>query len=154
MAAAAASSEERELPPAFVSMRVRAALSPEGDRSRPGPAPRGAAPMTQHVRSLTGLLLVLTALACQRSSVSAATALTTVRVASGLSRPLYITAPPGDTTRLFIVEQYTGRIRILMNGSLLSTPFLTQTGVATGGNEQGLLGLAFHPHFSTNHFFY
>ncbi len=42
-----------------------------------------------------------------------------LEVASGLSTPLYITAPPGDTARLFIVEK-TGAIRIVKAGSLLA----------------------------------
>jgi glucose/arabinose dehydrogenase len=70
----------------------------------------------------------------------------TVRVASGLARPLYVTAPLGDTQRLFIVEQRgadnRGRIKILRQGAILPTPFLT-TDVLSTGNEQGLLGLAF-----------
>lgn len=80
----------------------------------------------------------------------------TVRVASGLSRPAFVTAPPGDTERVFIVEQRsgtTGRVRILRNGGLLATPFLNVNNVTTG-NEQGLLGLAFHPDYAANRKFY
>jgi hypothetical protein len=63
-----------------------------------------------------------------------------VRVASGLTQPLFVTSPPGDTGRLFIVQQ-DGRIRILnfATGTLNATPFLTLSGLAVGG-EQGLLG--------------
>jgi len=78
-------------------------------------------------------------------------------VASGLSLPLFVTAPPGDTTRLFIVEQREGdakgRIKILKNGSVLPIPFLTTSTLATG-NEQGLLGLAFAPDYATSGRFY
>jgi glucose/arabinose dehydrogenase len=86
------------------------------------------------------------------------TELTTIRVASGLSRPVQVTAPPGDTDRLFIVEQRsgsTGRIKILNlgNGSINTTPFLSITGINTG-SEQGLLGLAFHPDYDSNGYFY
>jgi glucose/arabinose dehydrogenase len=56
--------------------------------------------------------------------------------------------------RLFVVEQ-PGRIRIVENGQLLETPFLDITDrVNDGGNEQGLLGLAFHPNYEQNGFFY
>jgi glucose/arabinose dehydrogenase len=77
------------------------------------------------------------------------------RIASGLSRPVYVTMPPGDTDRLFIVEQHTGEIRILNRGSgmINGTEFLDVTGISTGG-EQGLLGLAFHPDYGTNGYFY
>jgi len=87
----------------------------------------------------------------------AETPLTTVRVASGLSLPLFVTASPGDTTRLFIVEQREGdakgRIKILKNGSVLPIPFLITSTLATG-NEQGLLGLAFAPDYATSGRFY
>ena len=73
-------------------------------------------------------------------------------VASGLSNPLYLTAPAGDP-RLFIVEQ-PGRIRIVRNGQLLGTPFLDISGRVRSGGEQGLLGLAFHPRYATNGYFY
>jgi glucose/arabinose dehydrogenase len=84
-----------------------------------------------------------------------ASRISTKRIVSGLSRPLYVTAPPGDTDRLFIVEQHTGRIRILnLNTGLInSTPFLDIDGLATA-NEQGLLGMVFDPNYGTNGFFY
>jgi glucose/arabinose dehydrogenase len=75
-------------------------------------------------------------------------------VASGFSRPLFATAPPADTHRLFVVEQ-RGRVRILdlTTKSIKTTPFLT-VGNLLSGNEQGLLGLAFHPGYATNGYFY
>lgn len=76
-------------------------------------------------------------------------------VASGLDNPLYVTSPPGDTNCLFIVEQHTGRIKImnLIDGTINQVPFLDIDGLA-GGNEQGLLGLAFDPDYFVNGFFY
>jgi glucose/arabinose dehydrogenase len=78
-----------------------------------------------------------------------------IRVASGLTRPLFVTAPPGDSGRLFIVQQ-NGRIRILnlATGTLNSTPFLTLTGLTATGGEQGLLGMAFDPSYAANGKFY
>jgi glucose/arabinose dehydrogenase len=64
------------------------------------------------------------------------------QIASGLSFPLYLTAPPGDLTRLFVVEK-TGAIRIIKDGTLLPNPFLDISGEVSGDTEQGLLGLAF-----------
>jgi glucose/arabinose dehydrogenase len=77
-----------------------------------------------------------------------------VRVASGLSSPLFVTAPPGDFNRLFIVQQ-GGQIKILKldTGLVNATPFLTVTNILTGG-EQGVLGLAFDPAYATNGKFY
>ena len=82
------------------------------------------------------------------------------RVASGLVNPLYVTAPTGDFSRAFIVEQRSGsigRIRILdltQNPPvLLATPYLSVSPVSVS-DEQGLLGLAFHPDFANNGYFY
>ncbi len=74
-------------------------------------------------------------------------------VASGLSSPLYLTSPPGDTERLFIVEQ-GGAVRIVRNGTLLTAPFLDIAANISSGGERGLLGLAFDPEYSTNGRFY
>lgn len=69
-------------------------------------------------------------------------------VVGGLVRPTDLTQA-GDA-RLFVLEQ-PGRIRIIENGQLLDRPFLDITGkVQNAGNEQGLLGLAFHPDYATN----
>jgi glucose/arabinose dehydrogenase len=77
-----------------------------------------------------------------------------IRVASGLNQPVFVTAPPGDFNRIFIVQQ-SGQIRILRldTGTLNATAFLTISGLATGG-EQGLLGLAFDPNYASNGKFY
>ena len=80
-----------------------------------------------------------------------------VRVASGLARPLYGVSAPGDPDRLFILEQYTGRIMIYdtVSGSMLAQPFLDlPSGSIATGFEQGLLGLAFHPDYASNGLFY
>lgn len=73
-------------------------------------------------------------------------------IASGLSSPVHLASPPNDD-RLFVVEQ-TGRIRIIQNGQLLTTPFLDIDAKVLTGGEQGLLSVAFHPAYSTNRNFY
>ena len=74
--------------------------------------------------------------------------------ATGLSSPVAIADPGDGSGRLFIVEQ-AGRIRIWQNGALLPTAFLTipAAKIACCG-ELGLLGLAFHPDFATNGYFF
>jgi glucose/arabinose dehydrogenase len=111
-------------------------------------------------RALAFALLVSSfALAsASRASAQSQVTMTTTRVASGLTLPLFVTAPTGDTSRIFILEQRvstTGRIRILQipGNTLLGTPYLSISPVATG-NEEGLLGLAFHPDFANNGFFF
>ena len=72
---------------------------------------------------------------------------------NSLSSPVFLTTPPGDQTRLFVVEQ-GGTIKVLdrATGTVLAT-FLTVTGIASGG-ERGLLGLAFDPNYNANGRFY
>jgi glucose/arabinose dehydrogenase len=70
-------------------------------------------------------------------------------IVSGLNSALYLTAPPNDLNRLFVVEQI-GTIRIIKDGNLLPTPFLDITGQVLAGGEQGLLGLAFYPDYATS----
>ena len=79
-------------------------------------------------------------------------------VAAGLNRPVYVTAAPGDRSRLFVVEKL-GKIRIVTMQSgtytLLATPFLNiDPLVGSGSNEQGLLSMAFHPDYATNGLFF
>jgi glucose/arabinose dehydrogenase len=70
-------------------------------------------------------------------------------VAQGLSKPVFVTGPPNDH-RVFIV-QHVGVIRMAADGELASEPFLDIKGdVDSGGNEQGLLGMAFHPGYADN----
>lgn len=69
-------------------------------------------------------------------------------VASDLVRPVDLQAD--GSGRLFVIEK-VGRIRILQDGQLLDQPFLDITDrVGSNGNEQGLLGLAFHPAYAQN----
>lgn len=71
-------------------------------------------------------------------------------VAGGLASPSGIVAPGDGSGRLFILEQ-PGRIRIVDDGNLVDAPFLDIVDrVTSEGNEQGLLGLAFHPRYAEN----
>jgi glucose/arabinose dehydrogenase len=77
------------------------------------------------------------------------------RVATGFSRPVFLTAAPGDDERVFVVEQHSGEVLILRRDgwTIDATPFVTAPGISTG-SEQGLLGLAFHPDYESNGHFY
>jgi glucose/arabinose dehydrogenase len=61
--------------------------------------------------------------------------------------PLYVTAPPGDRRRVFVVEQ-GGRIYVLLGGKRQKRPFLDVSGDITAGGEQGLLSVAFAPDYN------
>jgi glucose/arabinose dehydrogenase len=75
-------------------------------------------------------------------------------IATGLAAPDYAISPPGDRTRLFVVEQ-NGLLRVIENGTLLPTAALDiQSRVqpplnpANANDERGFLGLAFHPGYT------
>jgi len=74
---------------------------------------------------------------------------------AGFDSPVTIAAPPGDTGRIFVVEQ-TGKIKIvkLPARTVNAIPFLDLSGIVSIGGEQGLLGLAFDPNYATNGRFY
>ncbi|MCC6320805.1 MAG: PQQ-dependent sugar dehydrogenase [Phycisphaerales bacterium] len=79
-------------------------------------------------------------------------------IASGLSQPLGGFAIPGDTNRMFVVEQ-VGRIRILnLTTNTISSTFLDLSAsglnLTAASGERGLLGLAFDPNYVTNGRFY
>ena len=75
-------------------------------------------------------------------------------VATGLGAPDYATYAPGDPTRLYVVDQ-GGLLRVIQNGTLLSTPALDISSrvapplvPSSANDERGFLGLAFHPDFN------
>jgi len=74
-------------------------------------------------------------------------------IATGLESPVFLTAAPGDSTSLFVLEQ-EGRIRVIRHDSLLPTPFLDIEDSVSHGGEQGLLGLAFAPDYASSGAFY
>jgi len=69
------------------------------------------------------------------------------------SRPVYVTAPPGDHHRIFVVEQ-GGTIRIVKDGKKLAQPFLNIGSRVSTGGERGLLSMAFAPDYRTSGRFY
>jgi len=80
------------------------------------------------------------------------TALQLQTITTSLSTPVFLTAVLGDFSRIYVVEK-PGRIRVIKNGALLTTPFLSLSGLAND-SEQGLLGLAFDPGYPSNGRFY
>lgn len=70
-----------------------------------------------------------------------------------LPQPVLAIGAGDGSNRVFVVLK-GGQIRVIKNGNLLPTPFLNISSLVSRGNEQGLLGLAFSPHFANNHRFY
>jgi glucose/arabinose dehydrogenase len=75
-------------------------------------------------------------------------------VVDGLTTPIGLENARDGSGRLFAIEQ-PGLIRIIQDGSLLAAPFLDiRARVGSSGSEQGLLGLAFHPDYTNNGYFF
>jgi glucose/arabinose dehydrogenase len=67
--------------------------------------------------------------------------------------PVFVTSPPGDRARQFVVER-DGRVMVVRDGRKLDTPFLDIRGQVTAGGEQGLLSLAFAPDYADSGLLY
>ncbi len=91
--------------------------------------------------------------ALMATTLHSQTPLKTVLLQGGFTAPVWAGSPPGDKHRIFVIEQHTGRIEILKDGVLLAAPFVTVSGMA-GGNEQGLLSMAFDPNYEVSGLFY
>jgi glucose/arabinose dehydrogenase len=95
---------------------------------------------------------------CTPPSGDVPTLKATAVVSSGLSEPISLThAPNDDSGRLFVVER-AGTVRIIKDGTLVTTPFLDiKSKVVAGtvnGDERGFLSMAFHPSYGTSGLFY
>jgi len=87
------------------------------------------------------------------ASSDAQTPLTTELAAAGLSSPVFLTNYPGLPERLLVVQR-NGHVRTVLNGTTLNTSFINIVSKVTSGGERGLLGMAFHPDFDQNGYFY
>jgi uncharacterized protein (TIGR03437 family) len=78
-----------------------------------------------------------------------------IPIANGLLSPLYLTHARDGSGRLFIVER-PGEIKVILPEatSPLATPFLDISTKVSLSAERGLLGLAFHPQYTTNRRFF
>src|SRR5262245_30783897 len=102
-----------------------------------------------HLRLGALLCALLSVLSGSGRAATLPTGFVEAQIASAIPRPTTMAIAPDG--RIFICEQ-GGRLRVVKNGSLLSTPFLTVTVSSTG--ERGLLGVTFDPDFATNRFVY
>ena len=93
--------------------------------------------------------LVLTAPAAQAAVSALPAGFTDTPVASGMTNPTAMAFAPDG--RLFVAQQ-GGALRVIKNGSLVATPFMTLTVDQSG--ERGLLGVAFDPDFPINQYVY
>jgi glucose/arabinose dehydrogenase len=75
------------------------------------------------------------------------------RVASGLTEPVVVTAPPNEPNNVYVAEK-VGRVRVIVRGRLRARPFLDIRSLVLDNGEQGFLGLAFSPNYAKNRHFY
>src|SRR3954464_9429596 len=73
------------------------------------------------------------------------------KVVGGFNSPVYVTAARDGSRRLFVVQQ-GGLVRLVKNGVVQSTAYLNIASEVLTGTEQGLLSIAFHPHFAQHPF--
>ena len=105
-------------------------------------------------RRIAGLLGAVALLFTLGSTgVTAQSAVKLTQIASGFDSPVFVTSARDGSGRLFVVEQ-GGKIKVVENGVVRPTPFLDISDLVSTGGERGLLGLAFHPSYRTNGYFY
>lgn len=106
---------------------------------------------------LLSAVLGLTLAGVAQAQPPADLSLQPVITSGSVSSPVALRHAGDGSGRLFVVEQ-GGNVRILLDGAVNSTAFITinssTPGGFTGGGERGLLGLAFHPDFASNRKFY
>ncbi|HET6889486.1 MAG TPA: PQQ-dependent sugar dehydrogenase, partial [Pyrinomonadaceae bacterium] len=112
-----------------------------------------AAKRSGQLVSIVVLLIAITVLTSSTVEVARAATVppgfTDSLVAAGLTNPTAMALAPDG--RIFVCEQ-AGTLRVIKNGVLLPTPFLTVTVDSSG--ERGLLGVAFDPNFVSNQLVY
>jgi len=101
------------------------------------------------IRSLLVAAGVVAAVVCPVVAATLRSGFTEILVASGLASPTAMAFAPDG--RLFVCQQ-AGQLRVIENGALLPTPFVSV--IVNSSGERGLLGVAFDPNFASNQFVY
>jgi glucose/arabinose dehydrogenase len=86
-------------------------------------------------------------------ALPAGSAAVELRSIGSFTQPVHVATPPGDSSRVFVVEQ-AGTIRIVRDGRVNSRPFLDIRSRVLAGGERGLLSIAFAPDYATSRRFY
>jgi len=95
------------------------------------------------------LALLLTMAAGLAAPATAQAAPALVPVGGGWDSPIHVAAPPRDPSRLFVVQR-EGLVRVLVDGTVQSTPYADLTGQVGLSGERGLLSIAFPPDYETS----
>src|SRR5438093_13763588 len=100
-------------------------------------------------RLFIAIVFLLYALSASGSAATLPSGFVETTVASGIASPTAMAIAPDG--RIFVCSQ-SGALRVIKNGVLLATPFMTLSVDSVG--ERGLLGVAFDPHFTLTHYIY
>src|SRR5437667_7787221 len=100
-------------------------------------------------RLFIAIMFLLFALSSSASATTLPSGFVETTVASGIASPTAMAIAPDG--RIFVCSQ-SGALRVIKNGVLLATPFMTLSVDSVG--ERGLLGVAFDPYFTLNNFIY
>ncbi|TDR19598.1 PQQ-dependent sugar dehydrogenase [Marinicella litoralis] len=103
------------------------------------------------LRPIVALLMLLSSPLMAGTAAPFAPEFTTIQ--AGFSSAVAVRNAGDGSDRLFVVEQ-GGLIKIIENGITLPTPFLDIDALTNGSGERGLLGLAFHPNYAVNGYFF
>jgi glucose/arabinose dehydrogenase len=123
-----------------ITLAVVASCGGDGAAGRPTPGPTPTAAGTASSKS-------------ESPAGGAARRGVRLRKVGDFDAPVYVTSPPGDRSRQFVVEQ-GGRVMVIRGGRKLGTPFLDIRDQVTSGGEQGLLSIAFAPSYADSGLFY
>ena len=140
----------RSLRPVLFAVAVVAtAVVPSALAADPGPAATDSTAAANRVaEAVPDLADPSTSAAAPAAFVPGNVHLSFARIARGLSQPVFVTQPPADSSRTFVVEQ-GGRIRLIRKGvapvDAVPRPRARRSRPAA---SSGLLGLAFHPDYS------
>jgi glucose/arabinose dehydrogenase len=139
--------------PATLTVMGTSSLEKTEKSKAPQPTPTNQPNLTETSAPLTPVISSPSS-ALPPVGIEDATGYTWQPVINGLRSPIGLVNAGDGTGRLFILEK-VGVIQIYQNGNLLPRPFLDITNrVNSSGFEQGLLGLAFHPEYRVNGYFY
>jgi len=121
----------------------------EGEARTFAKSPNNPSSHMHQARLFIAIVFLLYSLSFSASAATLPSGFIETTLASGIASPTAMAIAPGGP--IFVCSQ-TGALRVIKNGVLLTTPFVTLSVDSVG--ERGLLGVALDPHFTLNHYIY
>jgi len=121
----------------------------EGEARTFAKSPNNPSSHMHQARLFIAIVFLLYSLSFSASAATLPSRFIETTLASGIASPTAMAIAPGGP--IFVCSQ-TGALRVIKNGVLLTTPFVTLSVDSVG--ERGLLGVALDPHFTLNHYIY